>query len=346
MAFKPEFEISPNLSNLLTQIALCRERILTLKILPKREVGLIRSARLRMIHSSTAIEGNPLNLKEVEQVLQGKIVTGISEKDRLEVINYEKVMRHIDRLVEKQKTPSWEKTILKIHQLTTDKVLPPDQSGHYRKGPVYIVSRPSNKILYTAPEAIKVPRLMRSFCSWLEDEKIKELSPVLISATAHHQFVTIHPFSDGNGRTARALATLILYQKGYDIKKMFALEDFYNLNRPDYYKAISDARKEKNLTIFLEYFAQGLLAELQQILQKVEHFTYETKGEKQPIYLSQRQRDILDFVAINGKIFRNDVVDIANVSPKTAYRELEFLREKGLLKRKAKGPATHYVLEK
>jgi len=346
MSFKPKFEISTHLSNLLTQIALCRERILTLKILPIREVGLKRSARLRMIHSSTAIEGNPLNLKEVEHVLEGKIVTGVSEKDRLEVINYEKVMKYIDRLVEKQKSPSWEKAILKIHQLTTDSILPPDQSGHYRKGPVYIVTRPTNKILYTAPKASKVPKMMKDLCNWLKDGKTQDLSPVIISAIAHHQFVTIHPFSDGNGRTARALATLILYKKGYDIKKMFALEDYYNLNRPDYYKAISSARKKKNLSIFLEYFAQGLLTELQHILQKVERFTYETKGEKQPIYLSQRQRDILDFVSINGKVYRKDIVELTGVSPKTAYRELEFLRKKGLLKRHAKGPATHYTLAK
>lgn len=344
MFFKPKFTISPKLSNLLTQIALCRERILFLRILPEREVRLRRSARLRMIHSSTAIEGNPLGLRDVEEVLAGKIVTGISERDRLEVVNYEKVMKFIDQAAEKEKLTSWEKAILKIHRLTTSEILPNQQSGHYRKGPVFIVQRPTNKILYRPPKALKVPRLMRDFCSWLNNEKIKEVSPVIISGISHHQLVTIHPFTDGNGRTARALATLILYQKGYDIKKMFALEDFYNLERPAYYQAISKARKDKDLTSWLEYFSQGLLAELQQVLQKAEHFTFETKTQKEQIYLSKRQREILDFIAINAKIFRSEVVDICSVSPKTAYRELDFLREKGLIKRKGKGPSSHYVL--
>ena len=71
--------------------------------------------------------------------------------------------------------------------------------------------------------------------------------------------------------------------------------------------------------------------------------TLETKT-KEPVYLTKRQRKILEFMAINHKIFRSDVVDIASVSPKTAYRELEFLRKKGLIQRRGRGPISHYVL--
>ena len=344
MSFKPKFTITPELSNILTQIALCREKILSLKILPKREVSLARKARLRAIHSSTAIEGNPLDLREVGAVLAGKIVTGISEKDRIEVVNYEKVMNFIDKEVEKKKIVSWEKAILKIHQLTTRDLLSADKSGFYRKKPVFVVQMPSNKIVYRAPAASKVSGLMKDFCRWFSSGQTKVLSPVIVSAIAHHQLVTIHPFIDGNGRTARALATFILYKKGYDIKKMFALEDYYNLNRSDYYQAIQQARKDKNLTSWLEYFSQGFLIELQEVLQKVEHFNLEAKTKRKQMYLSKRQRSILDFIAINGKIFRSDVVDIASVSPKTAYRELESLRKQGLIIRKRKGPSSHYLL--
>ena len=131
---------------------------------------------------------------------------------------------------------------------------------------------------------------------------------------------------------------------GFDIKKMFALDDYYNRDRQAYYKAIRQARKERNLTSWLEYFSRGLLLELQQVLEKVEHFNRELKTSKEPVYLSKRQREILDFAAMNGKIFRSDAVDIIAVSSKTAYRELEFLRLSGLLKRKGKGPSTHYML--
>lgn len=345
MAYKPVFSITPKLSNLLTDISVVKEKILGLKILPRREIGLRKTARLRMIHSSTAIEGNLLGIRDIEDILEGRALTGIRDKDRQEVINYHKVIKTIGKIPAAGK-PDWEKQILKIHRLTTFGLLPAAKSGHYRPGPVFIIQAATQKIMYRAPAASKVPRLMADFSSWLAGEEAASLSPVIVSAIAHHQFVTIHPFADGNGRTARALATLVLYQRGFDVKKMFALDDYYNLDRQAYYRAIRRAREEKNLTSWLEYFSQGLLTELQQILEKVERFSREMTVGETPIYLSKRQRQILEFISVNGKIFRSDVVDIAAVSPKTAYRELEFLRKSGLLERKGKGPSIHYLLEK
>lgn len=188
-----------------------------------------------------------------------------------------------------------------------------------------------------------MPQPMNDLYSWLEAEETQKLSPIITAAVIHHQFVTIHPFLDGNGRTTRSWATLVLYRRGWDIKKLFALEDYYNLDRGDYYEAIRRVRQEKDFTSWLEYFAKGFLKELEQALEKIELFSLETKTKQEPVYLSQRQRDILEFVALNSKIFRSDVVDIASVSPKTAYRELEFLRQKGLIKRKGKGSTSHYV---
>jgi Fic family protein len=191
---------------------------------------------------------------------------------------------------------------------------------------------------------MRVPTLMKKFCSWLDQSSETDISPVIASAIAHHQLVTIHPFADGNGRTARALATLVLYQRGYDIKKLFTLDDYYNRDRPAYYHAIRKARSEKDLTSWLEYVAHGLDRELQQVVEQVEHFSREIRGGVEPMYLSKRQRNILEFISMNGKIFRSDVVDIASVSPKTAYRELEFLRNAGLLQRKGRGPTSHYIV--
>ncbi|MBU1085827.1 Fic family protein [Patescibacteria group bacterium] len=343
--FDPKYRISEVLSELLTEIAVLREKILMAKVLPKREVFLTRKARARMIHSSTAIEGNPLDLRDVEAVMAGKIVTGTTKRDILEVINYQEVLKFIDEVMEKKKL-DWEKEILRIHSLTTEGILSNKKCGKYRKGPVYIVSRPSNKVIYTAPKVKVAVKMMKEFSKWLLQEEESKISPVIMAGIGHHQLVTIHPFADGNGRTSRALATLILYRKQYDIKKMFALEDYYNLDRQSYYRAIEKARKENDLTSWLEYFAQGFLFELEQVWEQIENFTVEVKIGKEAVYLSKRQRRVLDFIAVNGKIYRSDVVDISSVSGRTAYRELEFLRKGGFVKRKNKGPATFYVLEK
>lgn len=343
--FEPKYQISEVLSELLTEIAVLRERIVSAKVLPKREVFLTRRARARMIHSSTAIEGNPLDLRDVEAVMAGKIVTGTTKKDILEVVNYQEVLEFIDSIESKAKI-KWEESVLEIHRLTTKDTLSYKECGRYRKGPVYIIQRPSNKVIYTAPKAKVVAGMMKDFSSWLEKAERTNISPVIMAAVGHHQLVTIHPFVDGNGRTSRALATLILYRKGYDVKKMFALEDYYNLDRQRYYRAIEKAREEKNLTSWLEYFSEGFLFELEQVWDQVEDFTVEVKVGKEAVYLSKRQRRILDFIAVNGKIYRSDVVDISSVSAKTAYRELEKLRKDGFIKRRGKGPATYYLLAK
>ncbi len=333
------------LSELLTEIAVLRERIVSAKVLPKREIFLTRRARARMIHSSTAIEGNPLDLKDVEAVMAGKMVVGTMKKDILEVVNYQKVLDYIDKIENKKKV-NWEESILQIHKLTTEEILDSSVSGKYRKGPVYIIRRPSNKVIYTAPKAKVANKMMEDFSGWLKKSEVANISPVIMAAIGHHQLVTIHPFIDGNGRTARALATLILYRREYDIKKMFALEDFYNLDRQRYYREIEKARKDKDLTSWLEYFAQGFLFELEQVWEQVEDFRVEVKIGKEAVYLSKRQRRILDFIVVNGKIYRSDVVDISSVSGKTAYRELEWLRKERFIKRKGRGPATYYILEK
>src|SRR3990167_3653713 len=165
MAYKPIFSISPKLSNFLTDISITREKILALKILPQREIRLRRSARLRMIHSSTAIEGNLLGLRDIEAVLGGQAVTNVRDKDRLEVINYEKVLKAIDTMVGKSEKEDWEKQISKIHRLTTTGLLPIKKSGHYRPGPVFVVQHLTGKIMYRAPAAAQAPKLMKALCS-------------------------------------------------------------------------------------------------------------------------------------------------------------------------------------
>jgi len=331
------------LSELLTKIAVLREKISSAKVLPKREVFLTRKARARMIHSSTAIEGNPLNLRDVEAVMAGKVVTGTTKKDILEVVNYQEVLEFIDK-VKNKKRFSWEEGILGIHKITTKDILGGKECGKYRKELVYIIERPSNKIIYTAPKAEVAIKMMKDFSEWLKRVELSNISPVVMAAIGHHQLVTIHPFVDGNGRTARALATLILYRRNYDVKKLFALEDYYNLDRQRYYQEIEKVRKKKDLTGWIEYFAQGFLVELEQVWEQIENFTVEVKTGKEVVYLSKRQRQILDFIAVNGKIYRSDVVDISSVSAKTAYRELEWLRREEFILRRRRGPATYYQL--
>src|SRR5258708_7656722 len=134
--FKPDYKITDKVVQMLTAIAEAKGIVERARLLPKQELNLRRQALIRMTHSSTAIEGNVLNVKEVEAVAANKKVDAPA-RDIYEVENYLKAIKYIELIV-KTKKPITEKVILKIHELVTDKTLKPEASGHYRKGPVYV----------------------------------------------------------------------------------------------------------------------------------------------------------------------------------------------------------------
>ena len=142
--------------------------------------------------------------------------------------------------------------------------------GKYRKVQNYVVNSITKEIIYTPPLPSKVPQLMREFVKWLN--KKSDISPVLTAGISQYRFVDIHPFLDGNGRTARVLCTLILYLNGYDFKRLFSLSEYYDKNRRKYYDAIQSVREnDMDMTGWLEYFTEGLKNQLREV---------ETKGEK------------------------------------------------------------------
>jgi Fic family protein len=262
--FKPQYTLTDKIVGMLTAIAEAKVAIDRARLLPKQELRLRRQALIRMTHSSTHIEGNQLNLNQVEAVYARKKVDA-PNRDIYEVQNYLKALRYIEQVVQKKQLLT-EKVVLKIHKLVTDKTLPDEQCGKYRNGPVYVVRRrfgfPDEKV-YTGPEATIVKKLMAGLVAWIQESEKQDIHPVIVAGILHQEIAAIHPFADGNGRTARALATLILYQRGFDFRRLFALEDYYNKDRPAYYRAIhvgaSYEKRKTDITPWLEYFVKGFI---------------------------------------------------------------------------------------
>ena len=113
----------------------------------------------------------------------------------------------------------------------------------------------NKKVVYTAPSSKKVFTLVSDLFSWLNKKETENINPVIVAGIVHQEIAAIHPFTDGNGRTARAAATLILYKRGYDFRKLFALEDYYNRNRGKYYQAINIGKnyeeRKQDMTVWL-----------------------------------------------------------------------------------------------
>ncbi len=190
---------------------------------------------------------------------------------------------------------------------------------------------------------------MREFIDWI-NANIKKISPVIVSAISQFQFVHIHPFVDGNGRTARLLSTLILYKTGYDFKKLFTISEYYEKDRLAYYNAIRSVRKNKmDMTVWLEYFIAGLRSQMRDIQDKGKKIIEnDIKLEKiKKIGINIRQEEAIRFMLQNNKIRVNNYQKVTSCIRKTAQRDLDDLVKKKIIKAIAKSstdPTKHYIL--
>lgn len=351
--FNPEYKLTNAIVKRLTEIAEARVIIERAKILPQQELKLRRQAIIRMTHSSTAIEGNMLSIDQVEALYVNKKVDA-NEREVHEVENYLKALKYIDEVV-KSKKPLSEKVLLKIHQLVTNKTLPKEKSGVYRKGAVYVVRQlfgVTKEIVYTGPETKKVEGLCKDLIDWVNSSESQNINPVIMAGVVHQEIAAIHPFSDGNGRTARVVATLVLYQCGYDFRKLFALEDYYNKDRQKYYDAINIGKKyeecQVDFTSWLDYFVKGFRGEIENIKAKITTLSSKKidKKIKEQIFLDPDQLKILDFLDQVGRVTAKDVADILDCPKRTAQLYLQKLKAMKMIEQTGRGPSSAYILVK
>lgn len=343
--YQPNFKITNKILNQIAKISASREVILNAPLLPKWEVKLRKKAILQMAHHSTSIEGNRLTMDEVDKLLRGEDIPAW-EKDKREVRGYVNVLEYIDKLGDKRVGKISEDIILEIHRLNTEGILEDSQAGHYRKVQVAVVDGLGN-IVFEPPQIEEVPYLMKEFISWLNNPRTRELYPVLVSGISHYEFVRIHPFVDGNGRTARALATLILYLRDFDTKRFFALDDYYNEDSAQYYAALKTVDPATiDITKWLEYFTEGVAVSMGRVKRAILDLSKDRQlKEKQgPVYLDDRQMQIIKYLQTNPRLTISEIQEMFDISRDTANRILQLLLEKDLVERKGKGRATYYRL--
>ena len=208
-----------------------------------------------------------MSLEQAQSILEGKKLKGINRDDEKELLNYKKAMDSIAKYIGKD-DPIAEGIIRELHKIAVKGVRGEKADpGNYRKIQNYVANSLTREIIYTPPGPLEVPHLMREFVDWIN--RVEDMSPVLTAGIAQFQFVPIHPFIDGNGRTARLLSTLILYKTGYDFKRLFSISEYYDKDRPGYYKAIQTVRNNNmDITVWLGYFVTGLRSPMEEIQEK------------------------------------------------------------------------------
>ncbi|MGC1375800.1 MAG: Fic family protein, partial [Anaerolineales bacterium] len=263
----PKYSISAAMARRLMEIEAARAAVAHTPLPAAVEAELRQRARIRATHYSTRIEGNRLTLEQAEQVIQGKGVAPQGrERDAREVRNYWNALLRVEDWAAQGK-PLTEDLIRRLHALVEHGARA--KPTLYRDGQNVIRDSLNGGIVYLPPEAADVPGLMAGLVNWVKRAG-KENTPVpLIAGLAHYQFVTIHPYYDGNGRAARLLSTFLLQRGGYGLNGFFSLEEHHARNLDEYYGALAvhphhnyyEGRADADLTGWLAYFV-GLLADV------------------------------------------------------------------------------------
>ena len=256
--FSPVFSINNQILKSIGTIEAAKAVIDEAPLIPAYEKQFQQEAIVRTVHYGTRIEGNDLTFQEVAKLVEGHQITA-GERDIQEVINYRNVMSYLEELwslydanlplpeeknlnIDKKDRPFfYSETIIKrIHELTTAKIIPETEVGKYRHQQVVLKNTRTGEIAHRPPPAIEVPYLMTDLIDWLNSHESQEIHPVIKSAITQYVLVAIHPFIEGNGRVSRAFAILPLYAQGYDIRRLFSMEEYFDRNAEDYYNTIQN----------------------------------------------------------------------------------------------------------
>ncbi len=337
-SWHPQYVITPAIARGLMEIEAARAVVDETPLPLAAEAELRRRVRLRSTHHSTRIEGNRLTLAEAEEAISGREIEG-RERDVAEVRNYWTALLRVEEWAAEKK-PLSEELIRRLHALVTKGsgsssgteskagARPKPKPTPYRDGQNVIRDSATGAIVYLPPEAKDVPTLMTAMVRWSQQAERDGVPVPLIAALAHYQFVTIHPYYDGNGRTARLLATFILHRGGYGLNGLFSLEELHSQDLEGYYRALAthphhnyyEGREEADLSPWLEYFIETTAGVFR--MAKDEALASARAGvpaEPEELRsLDPRARAVLALFAKKEKIKTSDVAEALGLSDRMA----------------------------
>lgn len=299
--FKPLYTFTPQIAQDLMRIESVKEKVLHLPLTPTVLASLRETARLYTTHYSTMIEGNKLEPEQIVQVLQHEGHFPGRQRDENEVKGYYAALTQVEKWAN-QKAQLNEKMIQTLHALVMSDGKTAVKPTSYRDGQNVIRDSRTRSIVYMPPEAKDVPDLMKGLVHWINESK--NIPYPVVAGVAHYQFATIHPYYDGNGRTARLLTTLILHLGGYDLKGLYSLEEYYAVHLDAYYVALTIGpshnyymgRAESDITPWLAYFIQGMKSSFENVFYHLEESKRKGLPDQMELIrkLDPKQRKVLE----------------------------------------------------
>lgn len=332
MTYEPHFTISPRLLSQVESVAALRERIQGAAVELPWIPALQKDTRSRNVHASTAIEGNPLTLEQVQALEEGRELAASDPRSQREVLNYFAGLRYVEKQTARKTIRHQD--VLKLHRIVAEGVMDQGAAGRYRTVAVRVGR-------YVPPAPDDVSGLIFELLEWW-NKRASGLSPVLSSCILHYRFESIHPFADGNGRTGRALALWELYRRGFDTHHIFSVDEYYWENRPRYYAALEAVRRDgEDLTGWLEYCTEGLRQTLEQVWLRMQAFN---PGSGKKLVLKPKQEQVLRLLRDQGSMAPSEIWDALSISRQGAMDLLRPLLQARLVEKIGSKKTGRYAL--
>lgn len=303
-----------------------------------------REARAISAFASTSIEGNPLPLTDVKHILKSK-PENVRASER-EVLNYNQALEHLNRSLKKQPLDLERKLILYIHRQVLGGLMPDFVCGKLRQSPVFVNNPKTGVTVYLPPDQKDVSKLVDELTTFIKKAR-GSVDPLILAGIFHKQFVIIHPFLDGNGRTTRLLTKVLLADMGIDTFHLFSFENYYNRNVTNYFHHVGVQGNYYELvamidfTPWLEYFTDGIIDELLRVQKELVRVVSTPRTELKPHY-----QQIFDFIEEKGSISDRDYARLTRRAKATRTLDFKTLIAHGSIERKGKGRATYYQLKR
>jgi Fic family protein len=326
----PKFTITNRMTSAITSIERARGFLEAAHLSPGwiREMG--DRALILEAHHTTHIEGTRLTLDQAERLWKGEAVPEADPEDTRELLNYRKAFEFVSECLDSG-DPITEGMIREIHRRLVDSVRGGSAApGEYRNIQNYVVNSVTGKVIYTPPSAVEIPIMMSDLVKCLNSKL--DIHPILISGIAQFQLVHIHLFLDGNGRTSRLLSTLSLYKAGYDFKRLFTISEYYDRDRPAFYRSIQSVRENgRDMTNWLDYFVTGLETQMVEVRKRGAQVIRRDILVKQH-GLNERQEKAMGFLLANGKMTIQEFEALCpNVNRRSLQRDLKGMMDKKLI---------------
>ena len=350
----PRFSITTKILNALLKIERARGFLEVTRFSSHWLRKMRNKAMLVEAHHTTHIEGTQLSFAQSKRILTGRVVTDANSEDVKELTNYRDAFKLINKHL--ADNGDFSETFIKnIHrELVKDVRDNRATPGLYREKQNYIWSGREQRVTYTPPPSAALPQFMHDFVAWANTEN--DMHPVLKSGIIQFQFVYIHPFIDGNGRTSRLLCSFHLYKPDYDFKKLFSLSEYYDKDREKFYQAIRLVKENNmDMTGWLEYFVEGFMMQMNETVTAGKKIIYRDELA-QTHNLSARKLVIIDHILAKGVLSPKDFpqlcIKISETTPdadtptvRTLQRYLREMIEMSILQSEGEARQRTYYLK-